>query len=233
MADKTTLILLPGMMNTEVLWRHQLETLTDLADVRVGDLTGHDSIDDLAKSILATAPATFALAGLSLGGYTAQAIMRLAPERVTRLALLDTSARPDTPEQAENRRAQIAMARDGSFADVVEGGLELWLHPDRFEEPEFIEEVRRMATSIGREAYLRQQNALAQRPDNRANLGAIDCPTLVLCGRQDKPTPLSFHEELAAAIPGAALVAVEDCGHIAPLERPRAVSAALRYWLQV
>lgn len=233
MAEKTTLILLPGMMNTEVLWRHQLETLTDLADVRVGDLTGHDSIDDLAKSVLATAPATFALAGLSLGGYTAQAIMRQAPERVTRLALLDTSARPDTQEQTENRRAQIAMAEDGSFAEVVEGGLELWLHPDRFEEPEFIEDVRRMATSIGPEAYLRQQNALTHRPDNRANLGAIDCPTLVLCGRQDKPTPLSFHEELAAAIPGAALVAVEDCGHIAPLERPRAVSAALRYWLQV
>jgi pimeloyl-ACP methyl ester carboxylesterase len=233
MADKQTLILLPGMMNTEVLWRHQIETLTDIADVQYGDLTRNDNIDDLAKSVLASAPETFALAGLSLGGYTAQRIMRMGPERVSRLALLDTSARPDTPEQGEGRRAQIEMTRAGNFADNVEAGLELWVHADRFEEPTFIEEVRRMATSIGPDAYLRQQNALAGRPDNRENLGAIDCPTLVLCGRQDKPTPLAFHEELAAAIPGAALVVIEDCGHIAPLERPRAVSAALRYWLQV
>jgi len=233
MTNKTTLILLPGMMNTEVLWRHQVKTLGDIADVRVGDLTGHDTIDDLADSILASAPETFALAGLSLGGYTAQSIMRKAPERVSRLALLDTSAHPDTPQQSEGRRAQIEATRAGKFADNVEAGLGLWLHADRFDDATFIEEVRRMATSIGPEAYLRQQNALAGRPDNRANLGAIDCPTLVLCGRQDKPTPLEFHEELAAAIPGAALVVIEDCGHIAPLERPRAVSAALRYWLQV
>jgi pimeloyl-ACP methyl ester carboxylesterase len=229
--SKTTLILLPGMPLDAALWAHQSEHLAEVAEVRVGDLTAHDSMEALARAVLAAAPERFALAGLSMGGYVAFEVMRQAPERVTRLALLDTSARADTPEQAANRRQAVELARQGKYRQVVAGNVPRLLHPDHATDRALVDSVYAQAERIGAEAYVRQQTANMGRPDSRPGLGAITCPTLVLCGRQDAITPLDLHVEIADAIPGARFVPIEDSGHLASMERPQAVTALLRSWL--
>ena len=232
MASKLALILLPGLLCDHALWRHQIETLDDLADITVADLTQDDTLPAMAERVLATAPERFALAGLSMGGYLAQEIMRRVPQRVIKLALLDTSFYADTPEQLKRRQGLIELSQKGAFKGVTSRLLPLLIHESRLQDEDLTETVFAMAESVGKEAYPRQQHAIMTRTDGRADLAQISCPTLVLCGRQDVLTPLSVHEEMAEQIPNATLVVVEDCGHLAPLERPRTVSAVMRYWLQ-
>lgn len=226
-----TLILLPGMPLDAALWAHQTRHLAEVAEVRVGDLTGHDSMAGLARAVLDAAPGRFALAGLSMGGYVALEIMRQAPERIAKLALLDTSARADTAEQGANRRQAIELARQGKYRQVVAGNLPRLLHPDHAEDRTLVDSVYAQAERIGAEAYVRQQTANQGRPDSRPGLAAIRCPTLVVCGRQDAITPLELHAEIADAIPGARFVPVEDAGHLAPMECPQAITALLREWI--
>lgn len=225
------LILLPGLLCDAALWRHQAEHLTDVADVTVGDLSQDTSMRAMAARVLAGAPPRFCLGGLSMGGYLAFEIMRQAPERVERLALLDTSARPDTPERAETRSELIRLAQTGKFKAVMPRLLPNFIHPSRLKDPAVADVVRQMAERTGPEAFIRQQTAIMGRPDSRGDLASIRVPTLVLCGRQDVLTPLAVHEEIAAGIAGSKLVIVEDCGHLAPLERPEATTAAMRAWL--
>ena len=232
-AAATPLVLLPGLLCDGALWRHQTETLADAAAFTIGDFTDDDSIEAMARSVLIEAPESFALAGLSMGGYVALEIMRQAPERVTRLALLDTSARADTPEQTVHRGGLLELVQMGEFKGVTPRLLPLLIHPDRLDDEALTGTIMAMAERIGKEAYLRHQNAILKRVDSRPYLPAIGCPTLVLCGRQDVLAPLDAHQEMADAIPRASLVVVEDCGHLATLEQPHAVSAALRYWLQI
>jgi pimeloyl-ACP methyl ester carboxylesterase len=225
------LALLPGLLCDGALWHAQVEGLAGHADCRVVDFTEQDSIAAMAASVLEAMPEPFALAGLSMGGYVAFEVLRQAPGRVTRLALLDTSARADTPEQTRERRGLIELARKGRFRGVPRRLLPLYLHPARLEEVELPAAVTAMAERIGRDAFLRQQKAIMGRPDSRRDLVRIDCPTLVLCGRQDQPTPLARHTEMAAGIARSRLVVIEDCGHLAPIERPAEVTAALKAWL--
>lgn len=231
MTQKTPLILLPGLLTDAALWRHQTDTLSDIADTKVCDLTQDNQLGPMARRILAEAPETFALAGLSMGGYLAFKILRQAPDRVRRLALLDTSPLPDSAEQTARRRSLIDLARTGDFKGVTQRLLPLLIHPDRIRDAALTRAVMEMAGRVGRDAFIRQQTAIMNRPDSRHNLGLIHCPTLVLCGRQDGLTPPALHVDMAAALPNAALVTVEDCGHLSPLEQPHAVSAVLRYWL--
>ena len=231
MTAKTPLVLLPGLLCDEALWAHQARTLADIADVTVADMTLDDTVEDMAERVLKAAPERFALAGLSMGGYAALAIMRRAPERVERLALLDTTARADSPEQTQQRSAFIDQLAFGEFRGVTSRLLPLLIHEDRLGDGEITSVIKASAETVGPEAYVRQQKAIMSRPDGLGDLPRIACPALVLCGRQDALTPLYLHEEMAAAIPGASLVVIEDCGHLAPLERPRAVSAVMRYWL--
>lgn len=229
---KPPLILLPGLLCTAALWRHQIKTLADIAEITVADLTEDDTIEAMAERVLKTAPPRFTLAGLSMGGYVAQAIVRRAPERVARLALLDTSARPDSPAQTERRQGLIKQVEIGEFKGVTARLMPLLIHADRLGDQILTHTITRMAEQVGKDAFLRQQHAIMTRPDGRPALPRIACPTLILCGRQDALTPLEVHEEMAALIPNAALVVIEDCGHLAPLERAVTVSALLRYWLQ-
>ncbi len=231
MTAKPPLVLLPGLLCDEALWAHQTETLADIADITVADMTQDDTIEGMAERVLAGAPETFALAGLSMGGYAAQEIMRQTPERVERLALLDTSANADTPDRKEQRQGFIAQLGLGGFQGVTSKLLPFLIYEDRLEDDALVAVIKASAQNVGPEAFTRQQHAIMSRPDGRKDLKKIACPTLVLCGRQDALTPLAQHEEMAAAIPGARLVIIEDCGHLAPLERPRTVSAAMRYWL--
>lgn len=226
-----TLVLLPGLPCDARLWAHQVEHLADLADAVVADLTVADTMRGLAESVLDNAPpGPFALAGLSMGGYCAFEILRLAPERVTRLALLDTSARADTEEAKANREKLIARAGT-NYDGVIETLLPKLLHPGHVDDATIAGTVRAMARSIGKDAFVRQQRAIMSRSDSRDSLADIHCPTLVLCGREDAITPVATHEELVAGIPGATLEVIEHSGHLTPLERPQAVTDALRRWL--
>lgn len=231
MAAKTPLVLLPGLLCDEALWAHQAETLADVAEITIADMTRDETVAAMAERVLADAPERFALAGLSMGGYAALALMETAPERVERLALLDTSARADTPEKREMRAHLVSQISVGQFKGVTNRLLPLLIHEERLEDDNLVAVIKASAENVGPEAYVRQQKAIMSRPDARPGLKDIACPTLVLCGRQDALTPLDLHEEMAAAIPGASLVVVEDCGHLPPLERPRTVSAVMRYWL--
>jgi pimeloyl-ACP methyl ester carboxylesterase len=231
MSERMPLVLLPAFMTTGNLWRHQIEALADIADIQVGDLTGHDSIAGMAASVLERMPARCALAGLSLGGYTAFEIMRQAPERVTRLALVSTTARADTPERIVARKAQVEMVRAGRFDEAVAQFLALIQNPDNPLDASLRESVRAMCREVGPDGLLRQQTAMMNRIDRRDGLSAISCPTVVICGRQDQPAPPEHSKEIATGIPGAKLIVVENCGHLSALERPTEVNAALRAWL--
>jgi pimeloyl-ACP methyl ester carboxylesterase len=232
MINRPSLVLIPGLLCDATLWRAQIEDLADMAQPWVADVTRDDSIAAMAQRVLAEAPpGRFTLAGLSMGGYVAQAIMRAAPDRVARLALLDTSARADTAEQSARRRGLIELAEKGEFQGVTPRLLPVFLHPDRLSDKPLTDAVMAMTARVGKDAFLRQQRAIIGRIDNRPNLPAISCPTLVLCGREDQLTPLAGHEEIASLIPGARLEVIEECGHLSTMERPWEVSVALRQWL--
>ncbi|MGE3333232.1 MAG: alpha/beta fold hydrolase [Rhodospirillaceae bacterium] len=225
------LILIPGLLLDEVLWRHQSEHLKDVVRVTVADVTRDDTIAAMAERVLADAPPSFALAGLSLGGYVAQEIMRQAPERVERLALVATNARADNEEQQNNRTSLIKLAEIGKFKGVTPRLLPSFVHPDRLNDPTVAGVVMDMAERVGQEAFVRQQRAIMARKDGRPDLEAIRIPTLILAGRQDLLCPPKVQEEMAARLTNARLVFIEDCGHLPPLERPHATTAVFRYWL--
>jgi pimeloyl-ACP methyl ester carboxylesterase len=231
MTDRIPLILLPGLLNDAALWEHQTRHLGDIADMQVPDLSRHDSIRALAESVLAAAPQRFALAGLSMGGYVAQEILRLAPERVIKLALLDTNARADTDEQRRRRRLLMVLADTGEFKGVTPRLLPQLVHPDRVGDEALAGTITEMAGRVGKDAFLRQQTANMNRPDGRPDLPRIACPALVLCGRQDALSPPELHAEMADGMPQGRLVIIEECGHMAPLEQLQATTALLRYWL--
>jgi pimeloyl-ACP methyl ester carboxylesterase len=226
------LVLVPGLLCDAQLWRPQVEKMGDVADIWIADHTRADTMAGVARDVLADAPFTsFALAGLSMGGYIALEMVPQAPHRVTRIALLDTAAIAELPEQTQRRMTLIALAEDGEFSRVVEILLPLLIHPSRGAESALRNVVKSMARNTGKDAFIRQQRAIMSRADSLGLLATIACPTLVLCGRQDALPPLARHEEMAAAIKGARLEVIEDCGHLSTLEKPAEVNAALRRWL--
>ena len=225
------LLLLPGLASDGELFAPQVEGLADVADLSVADLTGHDTMAGLAADVLARAPwERFALGGLSMGGYVAYEILRQAPQRVTALALVDTSARPDTPEAVENRKRLIALAaRD--FTAVVETLLPKLMTPAHVADPRLAAIVRGMAARTGPDAFVRQEQAIIARADSRPDLARIACPTVVIAGADDALMPREIHAEQATGIRGAELAIVDDCGHLASIEQPRRVNDLLRTWL--
>lgn len=232
MSARSRVVFVPGLLCDERLWRPQAHGLAGAAECWTADATRADTMAGLAADLLADCPfERFALAGLSMGGYVALEVMRQAPGRVERLALLDTSARPDTAEQSQKRRDFIALAERGRFLGVTDALLPMLIHPSRLDDAELVALVKAMARDIGQAAFVRQERAIMSRADSRPLLPRIACPTLVLCGRQDALTPLARHEEMAAAVPGARLEVVDDCGHLSTLERPDAVVGALERWL--
>ena len=232
MPSKPSLILIPGLLLTADLWRDQIRDLADLADISVTtEQIRHESMAAIAAAILAGAPERFALAGLSMGGYVALELLRQAPERVVKLALLDTSGRADTPEQTATRRGLIELAEKGNFKGVTPRLLPMLVHASRLDDQPLVERILNQAAEVGRDGFFRQQRAIMGRIDSRPHLREIRCPTLVLCGREDQLTPPDHHMELATGIPDSRLVVVEDCGHLAPMERPERVTAELRRWL--
>ncbi len=225
-------VFLPGLLCTPRLYAEQISALWAFGPVMVGDHTRDDSVAAIAQRVLANAPPRFALIGLSMGGYVSMEIMRQAPERVAKLALLDTTARPDTPEQTASRREMIALGRSGRFGEVPERQYPILVAPQRQSDEELQRIVRTMAEQVGAEAFERQQAAIMNRPDSRPSLAAIRCPMLMLVGEQDALTPPDRAREISAAIAGSRLVTVPGCGHLSALERPAEVSRALVELLQ-
>jgi pimeloyl-ACP methyl ester carboxylesterase len=224
------LLLLPGFLCDEDLWRDQLTGLADVADGRVADLGHGDSIAALARQVLATAPPRFALAGFSFGGYVAQEIARQAPQRIERLALLDTSFHADTPERiAQRRAANKSVSLPGEFRGMTEQLLPSFIAAEHLHDTALVQRINAMTLRQGREVFVRQ-NAM-RREDGAAVLRGLACPVLVLCGRHDVLTPPALHREMAALMPQADLVVVEDSGHMSPMEQPAAVTRAMRQWL--
>ena len=231
MTAKQHLVLVPGLLCAKGLWAAQLESLSDIADMRIADHTRHDTMEGIAASILKAAPERFALAGLSMGGYIAYEIVRQAPRRVTKLALLDTGSRADAPERAEGRGKLVALAEREGTRKAQEQLLPVLIHPSRLADKPLVEAVLAMADDIDAAAFKRQQAAIMSRPDNRPLLASIRCPTLVLVGREDALTPVELSQEIAAGIPGARLEIIPDCGHLSTMERPEPVNRAFRTWL--
>jgi pimeloyl-ACP methyl ester carboxylesterase len=226
----TPVVLIPGLACTAELFAPQIPALWPQGPVTVASTLEGATMGELAAAILRDAPPRFALGGLSMGGYIALEIIRQAPERVLKLALLDTAARPDTPEQSALRRTLIARSDAGELEAVLRQIAPNLLHPDHREDRTLIETQVRMGLAAGPEAFKRQQTAIISRIDSRPHLSAIAVPTLILVGDRDALTPPIRSEEMAAAIPGARLVVIPECGHASSIEQPDAVNAVLVEW---
>jgi pimeloyl-ACP methyl ester carboxylesterase len=231
MEQALPLVLVPGLICSARLFAPQIASLWPHGPVIIAQHRRDSDITALAARILAEAPSHFALAGLSLGGYAAFAMLRLAPERIARLALLNTSARADTPEQTASREKFISMAESGRFAEVVETLTLRYLHRNRHKDEALKTLVREMAADTGVEAFVRQEQAIMSRPDSRSLLSHIRCPTLVLVGDGDELTTPELSKEIAGGISGSRLAIIPDCGHLSTIERPDAVNGALIEWL--
>jgi pimeloyl-ACP methyl ester carboxylesterase len=226
------IIFIPGLNCTADLFRDQLLQLGAAREVRVADHTQDESIPDIAARLLRETPEErFCVAGLSMGGYIALEAYAQAPQRIARLALLDTSARADTPEATENRLNLIGMTEQGRFDEVC---AILWgrlVAEDRQEDAELRRRVDAMARDIGPVTFIRQQRAIMARRDQRALLPGIEIPTIVLVGSEDQLTPPYLAQEIAEAIEWASLGIIPNCGHLSTMERPEAATRALEAWL--
>jgi pimeloyl-ACP methyl ester carboxylesterase len=231
MTERPALLLLPGLLCDARLWRDQAAALAAAARISIADLTLDDDLDAMARRAIADMPPRFAVAGLSMGGYVAWAILRLAPERVTRLCILDSSARADSAEQARRRRGLIALTRAGRFRGVTPRLLPQLVHPARLGDAVLTGEVMAMAGRVGKEAFIRQQRAILGRPDSRPLLPALRMPCTIAVGEGDQLTPPEHAREMATLIPGAELILLAGCGHLPPMEDPEATTDLLRGWL--
>jgi len=230
--DQTTpLLLVPGLASSARIYAPVLPALWRFSPVMVANHIRDDSMAAIARRVLSEAPPRFALAGHSMGGYIALEIMRQAPERVLRLALINTQARPDTPEATQRRRVLMVRAKRGELRAAREEMFPELVHPSRRDDSDIRRLVHEQGDDVGVEGYLRQQAAIIARVDSRPTLSAIKCPTLVMTGDADNTIPNAFSKEMAESIAGARLVILERCGHLPQPEQPEATARALAEWL--
>ena len=227
----TATLLIPGLNCSARIFARQIPALWQFGPVTVADHRQGETIEAIARYILASAPPEFALLGFSMGGYVALEIARLAPERVERLALLATTARPDTPEQREKRMKRVAVVEAGGFEADIALQSPLVVHPSHAEDQALAELNRLMALEAGPEAFVRHIMAIIARRDQRDLLPTISCPTLIVAGDGDQLMPAAVTDELAALIPGAKLVTLPESGHYFPLEQPEKLNAVLVEWV--
>lgn len=224
-------ILVPGLLCDASVWDHQVAALSPCADVVVADVSVHDSITAMARAALALRDGPVAVAGHSMGGRAALEMVRLAPDRVVRLALLDTGTHPRRAGEEVTRQVLVDLALGEGMGALAERWLPPMVHEARVDDLSLMGPLKTMVMRATPESHARQIRALLDRPDAESLLPSIRCPTLVLVGRQDRWSPLAQHEAIAARIPGAELVVIEESGHMTPVERPAAVSRALLRWL--
>ena len=223
-------VLISGLNATTEVFAELAQALWPLGPVTLANHVHGEGIAGIAAAILATAPPRFALLGFSMGGYIAFEIMRQAPERVSRLCLLDTTARPDAPQTSARRGERMALAQAGRFEQTIEEGFALTVHPDHTGRGDLKAITRRMALAMGPETFVRHQQAIIDRPDSRPMLAGIAVPTAVITGDADQITPPEAAREMAEGIAGARLTLIARAGHMAILEQPDATIAAILGW---
>lgn len=225
------IIIIPGLGTSPRTYSNILPELWQHGSITIANQMKDNSMEAIAKRILAEAPKEFAIIGHSMGGYIAFEILRQAPERVIRLALLNTSARPDGELAKEKRNTQIRKAKEGKFSEIIETTLEIFVHPSNKDDKQLQKIITDAHNDAGAEAYINQQNAILNRKDSIPDLKNIKIPTLVLTGNEDMLIPLEFSQEIVESIKGANLVIIGNAGHMSVLEQPKAVNAALAEWL--
>ncbi len=233
---KTSLILVPGLLCDDTVWHQQAAALSGYADIQIADNSECDSLAAMAQAIIDSAPAHFSIAGHSMGGRVALEVLRRVPERIERLALLDTGYHP-LPQgevgerETASRLRMVAMARELGMREMGVVWLQGMVHPERLSDSALVASILDMIERRTPECYAAQTRALLARPDAAPLLQEIRCPTLLLCGQQDSWSPVDRHRRMAAQIPSSQLTIVPECGHMSTMERPQAVSAALQGWL--
>ena len=232
MDNTMPILLVPGLVSSPRIYAPVVPALWRFGPVSVANHIRDDNMGAIARRILAEAPPRFALAGHSMGGYIAFEIVRQAPDRVAKLALINTQARADTPEATLRRRGMIARAQGGEYRAILDELFPGFVHPSRLGEAALRQLVHDMGDDIGVEAFVRQQTAIISRADSRPTMAWIKCPTLVLTGDADNTIPNSLSAEMAQGIPGARLTIIPDCGHLPQVEQTQACADALVEWLR-
>jgi pimeloyl-ACP methyl ester carboxylesterase len=231
MENTMPILLVPGLVCSTRIFTPVEPALWRFGPVTVANHIRDDNMGAIARRILAEAPPRFALAGHSMGGYIAFEILRQAPDRVAKLALLNTQARHDTPEASARRRGMMERAKNGQYRAVLDELFSGFVHPSRREDASLRQLAYDMGDDVGVEGFVRQQTAVIGRVDSRPSLAWIKCPTLVLTGDEDHTIPNSLSKEMADNIHGAKLVILTHCGHLPQVEQPQATAAALTEWL--
>ena len=228
----TPLVLLPGMMCDERLFASQINELSKRREVHFAKITDHETISELASDVLNNAPPVFALAGLSMGGIVAMEIVSQAPERVERLALLDTNPLAELPDVLKRRGPQIDAIKNGQLKEIIRDEMKPNYLFDGVRKTEILKLCMDMALDIGPDAFIRQSIALRDRVDQKNTLGSYKRPALVLCGRHDVLCPLERHELMHTLLENSKLEIIEDAGHLPTLEQPKITTMALASWLE-
>ena len=231
-SHRPTVVLIPGLAADARMWGHQLAGLGPLAPTAVA--TAHQpcgTITAMAQAVLEQFDGELVLCGASMGGMVAMEATRLAPSRVSGLALLGTVAHPETPEMHQLRSDAIVLFEQGRSEEIIRANVPLAFHPDHATDPVLTGQYLTMVLEAGPETLIRHNRAVMARPDARAHLGQIPCPTLVLCGEADQLTPPEHSRAIAAAIPGARLALVPGAGHMLTMEQPQRVNTLLREWM--
>ena len=224
-----TLLLLPGFMTDEALWDEMAGPLRAAGPLVRGDLRAGGSIESLARDVLAQTPSRFSVIGFSMGGYVARELARVAPERVSGLVLVATSARADTAEQTRRKRDSVARLVDAPFRGFNPSAVRASVHPDRAHDDVLIDAILAMGSRLGGAVFARQSGMA--REGDLARLGAIHCPTLIVAAAQDSLRSFAESRELAAGISGATMSVIQGSGHMLPLEAPDRLSALILDWL--
>lgn len=226
------IVMVPGLGSDRTVWQPTIAQLGSDHACHIGDTFSDASLEGMARRILDSAPDRFALAGVSMGGMIAITIIGLAPERVTRLALFDTNAHSDSPEQIERRHAtNAAMLAATDLRTLSAPAIGYMVHPAAGDDVR--QALTDMAVRVGASAYVRQNEAVAARADLFPLLARITVATLVAVGDGDLMTPPALSRAIAEAIPNAEFHLIPDCGHLPPLEKPAATAALIRRWLSL
>ena len=226
--NKPSLYLLPGLLCSQSVWRHQEEALSDTFEIRIPDYRNCNSMQAMADFVLKDAPGSFFVAGHSMGGRVALQLMLQCPERVSKLALLGTSPYPASSIEHEMRTSWVEMVKEGGMSALHDTWPPLMLHPDRLGDEALVSDMIKMVKNFSPDQFTAEVEALLSRPDYRPILESIQCPTLIICGEQDGLNGISIHEEMLHKIPNAKMEIIENCGHMLMIERPEPVTKAMR-----
>lgn len=229
---KPTLYLLPGLLCDARVWEHQARNLSSLVEIRIPDFSQLDSLDAMADAVLAEAPESFLLAGHSMGGRVALQILHKAPERIHKLALLDTGTHALKPGEVEKRQVLIDLAEREGMGAMARVWAPPMVHPARHSDAALMHAIFAMVESYSVASFKMQIKALLNRPDALPFLAKAPAGTLVLCGREDAWSPPEQHEVISQALPDRPPVTIiNDSGHMSTMEQPEAVTAAMCRWV--